>query len=115
MRAKEEVHNHISGPSDQLGLNNVKLFRVRIFAVAPGGSEIRGVKLFTRPAGAKAWTPTAMKMVGRRTYVAEIEALDVAPSLMDYYVAADFSGGSSSSTVTTPPEAPTRFYTVTML
>lgn len=89
--------------------------RVRIFAVAPGGSELRGATLFTRQARAKAWTPTPMKLVERRTYVGELEVKDVAASLMDYYVTADFSGGSSSSTETAPPEAPGRFYTVTLL
>jgi hypothetical protein len=56
-----------------------------------------------------------MKLVGRRTYGGELEVKDVAASLMDYYVTADFSGGSSSSTVTGPPEAPGRFFTVTLL
>jgi len=89
--------------------------RVRIFAVAPGGSELRGATLFTRQAGAKAWTSTPMKQVERRTYVGDLEVKDVAASLMDYYVTADFSGGSSSATETAPPEAPARFYTVTLL
>jgi hypothetical protein len=89
--------------------------RVRIFAVAPGGSAPRGATLFTRQAGAKTWTPTPMKLVERRTYMGEIEARDVAASLMDYYVTADFSGASSASPVTAPPEAPARFYTITLL
>ena len=89
--------------------------RVRIFAVAPGGNEIRGVTLFTRPAGAKAWTPATMKLVGRRTYAAEIEAQDVGKALFDYYVAADVPSGGNPTVVTAPLEAPTRFYTVTLL
>ena len=89
--------------------------RVRIFAVAPGGSGLRGATLFTRQAGAKAWTPIPMERVERRTYVGELDAKDVAASLMDYYVTADFSGGSNASPVTAPPEAPRRFYTVTLL
>jgi hypothetical protein len=89
--------------------------RVRIFAVAPGGSKLRGVTLFTRPAGAKAWTPAPMKLVERRTYVGKLEVKDVAASLMDYYVTADFSGGSRASTITAPLEAPAKFYTITVL
>jgi hypothetical protein len=89
--------------------------RVRIFAVAPGATGVRRVTLHTRPAGAKAWMPTPMKLAGRRTYVAELAIKDVAATLMDYYVEADFSGGSSSPTVTAPPEAPSRYYTATLL
>jgi len=89
--------------------------RVRIFAVVPSGGEIRGATLFSRPAGAKAWTPTSMKLAGRRTYVAELEAKDVAASLMDYYVTADVAGAANPASLTAPLEAPNRFYTVTLL
>ena len=56
-----------------------------------------------------------MKLLGRRTYMAELEGKDVAASLMDYYVTAEFSGGSRSPTVNAPLEAPARFYTITVL
>jgi len=89
--------------------------RVRIFAVALGGKEVTGVTLFTRPAGAAAWRASAMKLVERRTYEAEIEGPETASPLLDYYVEAGFHSSRLESLATAPLEAPSRFYTVTLV
>jgi hypothetical protein len=89
--------------------------RVRIFAVALGGKEVTGVTLFTRPAGAAAWRASAMKLVDRRTYEAEIRAPETASPLLDYYVEMGFHSSRLESLATAPLEAPSRFYTVTLV
>ncbi|MCJ7504329.1 MAG: hypothetical protein MUP80_14905, partial [Acidobacteriia bacterium] len=89
--------------------------RVRIFAVALGGKQITDVMLFTRPAGAAAWRASAMKLVERRTYEAEIKAPETASPLLDYYVEMGFHSSPLSSLATAPLEAPARFYTVTLV
>jgi len=89
--------------------------RVRIFAVALGGKQVTGVTLFTRPAGAAAWRASAMKLVERRTYEAEIKAPETTNPLLDYYVEAEFNSGQTETRATAPLEAPAKFYTVTLV
>ena len=84
-------------------------------AVAPGGEAVTRVRLFTRAAGAPAWTESAMKHRGRRTYEAEIAAPAQAGALMDFYVEASFRGSASKAVSTAPVEAPKHFYTVTLV
>jgi hypothetical protein len=89
--------------------------RLRIFAVALGGQEATRVTLFTRSASAEKWQAGAMKLVGRRTFVTEIETAPTAAPLLDYYVKAEFRVEGTASAATAPLEAPARFYTVTLL
>ena len=89
--------------------------RVRVMAVAPGGVAVTRVRLFTRAAGAPAWTQLAMELRGRRTYEAEIAAPSPAGALMDFYVEATFRGSASKHFATAPVEAPKHFYTVTLV
>jgi hypothetical protein len=35
--------------------------------------------------------------------------------LLDYYIAAEVEAGGAKKTLTSPPEAPNRYYTVTLL
>jgi hypothetical protein len=55
-----------------------------------------------------------MSLVRRRTYASEIKWQE-AGALMDYYVQAEIDAGAVKKAVTAPPEAPARFYTVTVL
>jgi hypothetical protein len=55
-----------------------------------------------------------MSLARRRTYAGEIKWQEAGP-LMDYYVQAEIELGGSKETLTSPPEAPARFYTVTLL
>ncbi len=89
--------------------------RLRIFAVALGGQEATRVTLFTRSASAEKWQARAMKLVGRRTFVTEIETPPTAAPLLAYYVKAEFRVGGTESAATAPLEAPARFYSLTML
>jgi hypothetical protein len=89
--------------------------RLRIFAVALGGQEATRVTLFTRSASAEKWQAGAMKLVGRRTFVTEIETPPTAAPLLDYYVKAEFRVEGTESAATAPLEAPARFYTVTLV
>jgi hypothetical protein len=53
-------------------------------------------------------------LVRRRTYTGEIKWQE-AGALMDYYVQAEIEAGGAKKALTSPPEAPARFYTVTLL
>jgi phage terminase large subunit-like protein len=55
-----------------------------------------------------------MSLAGRRTYADEIKWHEASP-LMDYYVRAEVEIGGVKKALTSPPEAPARFYTVTLL
>jgi hypothetical protein len=55
-----------------------------------------------------------MSLARRRTYASEIKWQEVGP-LMDYYVQAEVEVGGVKKALTSPPEAPVRFYTVTLL
>ena len=89
--------------------------RVRVHAVLPGRGEAAAVALFTRASESGAWTSSPMNLVGRRTFVAEIEHRNVTSPLMDYYVEAQCNVAGSRKTLTAPLQAPTRFYTVTLM
>ena len=56
-----------------------------------------------------------MKLVQRRTYMAELLWRETMGALLDYYVAAEVEAGGARKTITTPPEAPQRFHTVTLV
>ena len=72
------------------------------------------VTLFTRSKDSDNWHPSPMSLARRRTYASEIKWQEAGP-LMDYYVQAEVEVGGARKTVTSPPEAPVRFYTVTLL
>jgi hypothetical protein len=55
-----------------------------------------------------------MSSARRRTYASEIKWQEEEP-LMDYYVQAEVEVGGVKKAVTSPPEAPQRYYTVTLL
>jgi hypothetical protein len=56
-----------------------------------------------------------MKLLGRRTLEAEIDASNASGSLLDYYVEAEFTSGTSKLLVTAPRGAPSRYYTLTLV
>jgi len=85
--------------------------RVRINVVAPGASKVLRATLFTRGHDTEAWSPSPMKLIARRTYTAELQWLESKGTLLDYYVAAEVEGAKK---ITSPPEAPQRFHTVTL-
>jgi hypothetical protein len=55
-----------------------------------------------------------MNLAQRRTYWGEIKWREASP-LMDYYVEAQFEAGGVKKVLTSPPEAPARFCTVTLV
>jgi len=87
--------------------------RVRIFAIAPGPGAVAAVTLLVRPTGAAGWSETPMKLVGRRTFIADLQP--EGPDLLDYFVRASWEGSQHTSQVTAPVQAPERFYTVTVI
>ena len=89
--------------------------RVRISAVVPGPMQVGRVVLFTRSNESESWKPSPLTLVQRRTYTGEIHWPKLPSPLMDYYVAAEVKAGGSNKTLTCPPEAPGRFYTVTLV
>jgi hypothetical protein len=88
--------------------------QARISAVVPGAGHVARVTLFTRSKESDNWSPSPMSSARRRTYASEIKWQEVGP-LMDYYVQAEVEVGGVKKAVTSPPEAPARFYTVTLL
>ena len=80
--------------------------RVRVTIVAPGAEAVRDVALHVRPRGG-AWSRTAAKLAGRRTYEAVLGPFAPGPELAEYYAAA--------GEVTAPAGAPGQFYTVTLV
>jgi hypothetical protein len=89
--------------------------RVRLYAVALGGKHVVRVTLFIRTSSLKDWRSISMKLVGRRTFVGEIEYQEATNPLLDYYVKADFAVSGGNSWATAPREAPTKSYTVTLV
>jgi hypothetical protein len=89
--------------------------RVRVFAVAPGRGKVPRVSLYVRMSGSERWNQRPMALVGRRTFVGELPSGESALSLLDYYAEAEFESGAVRSVVTAPLEAPTRFYTATLV
>jgi hypothetical protein len=89
--------------------------RVRITVVVPGPAKVVRATLFTRAQDTQAWSPSPMKLVQRRTYTAELQWRDTTCPLLDYYVAAELEAGGARKRVTSPPEAPRQFCTVTLL
>jgi hypothetical protein len=55
-----------------------------------------------------------MKLEARRTYIEEIHARR-AQELLDYCVASDVEAGGARKSLRCPPEAPSRYDTVTLL
>jgi hypothetical protein len=86
----------------------------RISAVVPGAGQVARVTLFTRARDSDQWNPSPMSLVRRRTYAGEIKWQEESP-LMDHYVQAEIDLGGVKKALTSPPEAPARFYTVTLL
>ncbi len=88
--------------------------QVRITAVVPGTDQAARVALYTRVKDSEHWNSVPMSLVRRRTYVGEIKWLD-GGSLLDYYVLAEVGGSGAKKPSTSPPEAPARFHTVTLI
>jgi hypothetical protein len=88
--------------------------QARISAVVPGAGHVARVTLFARSKDSDNWRPSPMSLARRRTYASEIKWQEAGP-LMDYYVQAEVEVGGVKKVLTSPPEAPVRFYTVTLL
>jgi hypothetical protein len=88
--------------------------QAQISAVVAGAGQVAGVTLFTRVKDSDRWGPATMSLVGRRTYTSTIKWQEAVP-LMDYYVQAEIESAGARNSLTSPPEAPARFYTVTLL
>jgi hypothetical protein len=87
---------------------------VRITVVIPGPAKVLRATLFTRAQEAQSWSASPMKLDGRRTYTAELHWQEISKVLGDYYVAVEVEGAGGPKTLVSPPEAPRRFYTVTL-
>lgn len=93
---------------------------VRITAVAVGPSiQVDRVRLVTRLAGSGEWISTSMKKLGRRTYQGEIKAPSGGPGFLDYFVEVEARGTGiplreDGQGLTSPPEAPRQFYSITL-
>ncbi|MDR3674280.1 MAG: hypothetical protein P4N24_02240 [Acidobacteriota bacterium] len=88
---------------------------VRISVVVPGAANILRATLFTRAQDTQAWTPSPMKFEQRRTYTSALQWGETTGTLLDYYVAAEAVVDGVKKTITSPPEAPRRFHTVTLV
>jgi hypothetical protein len=88
--------------------------KARISAVVTGAGRVAGVTLFARSKDSEKWNPSTMSLTGRRTFAGEIKWRETGP-LMDYYIRAEIEIGGIKKALTSPPEAPARFYTVTLL
>ena len=55
-----------------------------------------------------------MKLVQRRTYVADLQWRESTGPLLDYYVAVELDGEGGKKVISTPAEAPLRFNTITL-
>jgi hypothetical protein len=86
----------------------------RISAVVLGAGRVAGVTLFTRGKDSDKWSPSPMSLASRRTYGGELKWQEGGP-LLDYYVQAEITSGGTKKVVTSPPEAPARFYSVTLV
>jgi hypothetical protein len=89
--------------------------RVRITVVVPGPAKVVRATLFTRVQDTQVWSPSPMKLEQRRTYKGELPWRGATGPLLDYYVAAEVEAGGSRKILTSPPEAPQRYHTVTLL
>jgi hypothetical protein len=88
---------------------------VTINVVVPGPVKVVRATLFTHAQGSQGWSPTPMKLVQRRTYSVELRWQESSGPLLDYYVAAEVEAGGIRKVIATPPEAPRRFHTATLI
>ena len=88
--------------------------RVRITVVVPGRAKVVRATLFTRMKETQAWSPSPMKLEQRRTYTGELRWRESTGTLLDYYVAAEVEADGAKKILTSPPEAPHRYHTVTL-
>jgi hypothetical protein len=86
-----------------------------VHAILPGGGEINAVSLLTRASESAEWTRSSMRLVGRRTYATEFEYQTTVSPLMDYYIEAVCRVDGENRVLSAPPEAPARFYAVTLM
>ena len=89
--------------------------KVRIFAVATGGEQTPRLKLYVRRVGSEEWRSFPMELIGRRTFMKEIEGNRADMPLLEYYVGAEFPSPRGSRSLTAPVGAPHRSYMVTLL
>jgi hypothetical protein len=89
--------------------------RLRLFAVATGRGKVLRASLRVRADGSAEWNQIPMSLAGRRTFLGELPSGESALFLLDYYAEVEFESGGVRSVVTAPLEAPTRFYTVTLV
>ena len=87
---------------------------IRINVVVPGPARVVRATLFTRAQEIQPWSPQPMKLVGRRTYTADLHWRESSSPLLDYYVGVEIEEKGVKKTITTPPEAPRRSYAVTL-
>jgi hypothetical protein len=86
----------------------------RVLAVVPGAGRVSQITLLTRAKDSGQWSSSPLSLAGRRTYAGEIKWQEEG-ALLDYYIQAEIEVGGSKTALTSPPEAPARFYTVTLL
>jgi hypothetical protein len=55
-----------------------------------------------------------MKLEQRRTYTGELQWREATGPLLDFYVAAEVEADGAKKILTSPPEAPQRYHTVTL-
>ena len=89
--------------------------RVRLLAVVQGGRAATAPVLLTHTSGARDWTQTPMKLLGRRTYMAELAAPEGRAPFLDYYVSAKIETAKGIVKVSAPLEGPARSYGLTLL
>jgi hypothetical protein len=89
--------------------------QVRISVVVPGAANIVRATLFTRAQDTQAWTASPMKFEQRRTFSGALQWRETSGLLLDYYVAAEAEVDGVKKIITSPPEAPRRCHTVTLV
>lgn len=113
LRPDHEAHPRVFVPTRPSLLGPGE--RVRIVAVATGGRLLNLPSLFTRRADSAGWQRMDMAHGGRRTFAAELEAANGKGPFLDFYVRAGFAASGGKVEASAPPEAPKRFYTITLV
>ena len=83
---------------------------VRVMVVAAGDAPARDVVLHVRPRGAARWYTIATRLLGRRTYEAQLGPLQPDAATAEYF----FSAAIGATKVTAPPEPANHPYLLTL-
>jgi hypothetical protein len=84
---------------------------LRIFIVAPGHQNVLDVNLLTRRQGAEAWQSSPAIYAGRSVYAVTLGPFAAGDDIIEYCA----TSAAGDNSLSTPPEAPLRAYTLNVL